>query len=78
MNSLAGQPIAPNEIDLLLPRPQGFSGNNPPTKAHANFQELVAMGKPKDRHAGPMVNGNPWPVRVFRVVDDFDERVIGT
>jgi hypothetical protein len=30
------------------------------------------MSKPEDRRAGPMVNGNPWPVRVFRVVDDFD------
>jgi hypothetical protein len=30
------------------------------------------MGKPEDRRAGPMVNGNPWPVRIFQVVDDFD------
>ena len=32
----------------------------------------VAIGKPDNRRAGPMVNGNPWPPRVFRVVADFD------
>ena len=72
MNSWPASPIAPIEIDLLLPRPQGFSGNNPPTKAHADFQELIAVGKPEDQRAGPMVNGDPRPVRVFRVVDNFD------
>ena len=32
----------------------------------------VAIGKPDNGRAGPMVNGNPWPPRVFRVVADFD------
>jgi hypothetical protein len=26
-----------------------------PTKAHADFQELVAVSKPEDGHAGPMM-----------------------
>jgi hypothetical protein len=36
-----------------------------PTKAHADFQELVAVSKPEDGHAGPMIDGNPWSARVF-------------
>jgi hypothetical protein len=35
-------------------------------------KSLVAVGESEDWRAGPMVNGNPWPVRVFQVVDDFD------
>jgi len=42
-----------------------FRGNDPPTKTQAHFQELVAMSKPEDRRARPMVKGNPWPARVF-------------
>jgi hypothetical protein len=33
---------------------------------------VVAVSKPEDCGAGPMVDGNPWPQRVFQVMDDFD------
>jgi len=58
--------------DGALSGPRICPAGDPPTKAHAHFQELVAVGKPEDRRAGPRVNGNPWPPRVFRIVDDFD------
>jgi hypothetical protein len=48
------------------------SRNDPPTEALADFRELIAVSKPEDRRSGPMVNGNPWPVRIFEVVDEFD------
>jgi hypothetical protein len=56
----------------VSPRPRRLRGNDPPTKTHADFQKLIAVGEPEDRRAAPMVNGNPWPVGIFQVVDDFD------
>jgi hypothetical protein len=34
------------------------------------------VSKPKHRHAGPIVDGDPWPIRVLQVMDNFDGAAI--
>jgi len=59
-------------LNRWLSGPRVCPVGDPPTKAHADFQELVAVSKPEDGHAGPMIDRNPWSARVFQVVDNFD------